>query len=362
MLRVAIVLEDFSIGGAQRVVCELVKNIDQSKVEILVLCTKEREDTAMADSVEKIATVKYANIKGRNLIKNYFKISNILSDFKPDILHAHLTGQLYAVPWGLIHNKPVIITAHTKPEKAFIKKIEWMIRYGIKQKKIFIVAVSKENLGLVKKYFEIDDKRCCYINNGINVNRFYKKNHSHFTFINLARQDENKNQLAIIRCFEKIYRINSNIRLILVGDGPSHQKLSEEINRLKINDVALLPGAVSNVEDYYAISDVYVQSSHREALPMSILEAMAAGLPIISTDVGGIRDVVKGNGILVEETNDDALYYAMKKIYDSSARVISEMQKESLLLSENYSSKKMVASYMNLYIQIRTEKNDSYKK
>lgn len=117
-----------------------------------------------------------------------------------------------------------------------------------------------------------------------------------------------------------------------------------------------MPGEVSNVEDYYAISDVYVQSSHREALPMSILEAMAAGLPIISTDVGGIRDVVKGNGILVEEANDDALYYAMKKIYDSSEKVISEIQKESFLLSESYSSKKMAVSYMNLYIQALAER------
>lgn len=360
MLRVAILLGDFSIGGAQRVVCELVKNIDQSKVEILVLCTKERDDTAMADSVEKIATVKYANIKGRNLIINYFKISKILADFKPDILHAHLLGQLYAVPWGLIHNKPVIITAHTKPEKAFIKKIEWMIRFGIKQKKIFIVAVSKENLGLVKKYFEIDDKRCCYINNGIDVNRFYKKNHSHFTFINVARQDENKNQLAIIRCFEKIYRINSNIRLILVGDGPSHQKLSEEVNRLKLNDVALLPGEVSNVEDYYAISDVYVQSSHREALPMSILEAMAAGLPIISTDVGGIRDVVSGNGFLIKDEQVE-LFKAMRLILEKTDNEKNNMGFISKKLSNKYSSKTMGKEYTSLYFELRSKRHDSHK-
>ena len=65
MLKVAIVVEDFSIGGAQRVVSEIVKNIDQHKVQLLVLCLENRKDTEMALAVEKAATVKYLNIRGK---------------------------------------------------------------------------------------------------------------------------------------------------------------------------------------------------------------------------------------------------------------------------------------------------------
>ena len=125
MIRVAIVLEDFSIGGAQRVVSELVQNLNQKNVKLLVLCLKQRDATDLAEEAEKNADVRYLAIKGRNLIKNYLRVSKELKAFKPDVVHAHLVGQLYSVPWGLLHKVPVIITAHTKPEKAFIKKIEW---------------------------------------------------------------------------------------------------------------------------------------------------------------------------------------------------------------------------------------------
>lgn len=348
MIRVAIVLEDFSIGGAQRVVSELVQNLNQKNVKLLVLCLKQRDATDLAEEAEKNADVRYLAIKGRNLIKNYLRVSKELKAFKPDVVHAHLVGQLYSVPWGLLHKVPVIITAHTKPEKAFIKKIEWMISYGVKHKKVWVVAVSEENLRLIKKYFEGSEQQCLCVNNGINTKKFYRADHNLFTFINVARQDENKNQVAIIHAFQRIYKQNKEVHLILVGDGPCHEVLMNEVEKLQLNNAIDLPGAVGNVNDYYAISDVYVQASHREAMPMSILEALAAGLPIISTDVGGLRDVVNENGILVQD-NENALHDAMKRILFCGEGKRQKMKNNSLSLSEDYSSDKMAQRYENIY-------------
>lgn len=356
MLKVAIVLEDFSIGGAQRVVSELVKNFDQKQIQLLVLCLKKRANTDLADEMEKLADVRYLGICGKNLIANYMRVAKELKKFKPDVIHAHLVGQLYSVPYGMLHNIPVIITAHTKPEKAFIKKIESLIKYGVRKKQIWVVSVSEENQTLVKKYFPESEDQCICINNGIDIDSFYRKEHPYFTYINVARQDENKNQVAILRCFKRIYEENKAVRLILVGDGPCHKALAVESDRLGLAAVATLPGAVGNVKDYYAISDVYVQASHREAMPMSVLEALATGLPIVSTNVGGLHDVVKGNGILVDDADEEALYRAMKEMHDSPEIVIGEMREESLLISENYSSKKMAARYMDLYRRVVTEK------
>lgn len=160
MIRVAIVLEDFSIGGAQRVVSELVQHIDAKKVKLLVLCLWERSDTALAEAAEKVADVRYLGIHGKNLIANYFRISKILRSFHPDIVHAHLVGQLYAVPWGLLNHVPVLITAHTKPRKAFIKKIEWLIHYGVNHlldsedlRTIFNSMLGKGELGYDRLLF-----------------------------------------------------------------------------------------------------------------------------------------------------------------------------------------------------------------
>lgn len=349
MLKVAIVLEDFSIGGAQRVVSELVENIDQKQVQLLVLCLLKRADTDLARNTEVKANVKYLNIRGKNLIANYRKVAKELNKFEPDVIHAHLVGQLYSIPYGLIHQKPVLITAHTKPEKAFIKKIEFLIRFGVKKKKVWIVSVSEENQSLVTEYFPSAESQCFCINNGINIGAFYRKEHSVFTYINVARQDENKNQMAILRCFKKIYDETKSVRLILAGDGPCHDSLVRKATDLNLEKAVELPGAIGNVRDYYAISDAYVQSSHREAMPMSVLEALAAGLPVISTNVGGLHDVVKDNGILVNDGDEEALYCAMKKLLDSSDEVLNEMKNKSLSIAENYSSKKMAEQYIEMY-------------
>lgn len=352
LIRVAIVLEDFSIGGAQRVVSELVQHIDAQKVKLLVLCLWERSDTALAEAAEKVADVRYLGIHGKNLIANYFRISKILRSFHPDIVHAHLVGQLYAVPWGLLNHVPVLITAHTKPRKAFIKKIEWLIRYGVNHKKIWIAAVSQENLDLVKDYFPGAEKQCLCINNGINIHSFYRKEHADFTFINVARQDENKNQMAILRAFHCLYLQRNDIKLILAGDGPCHEKLAAEVKKLGLDQVVLLPGKVDQVSDYYAVADVYVQSSHREAMPMSVLEALAAGLPIISTDVGGLHDVVKGNGILCPDYDENALYYAMDVMLNEPEHKRQAQQDMSKNISKMYSSEEMAEKYTLCYKKI----------
>lgn len=359
LIRVAIVLEDFSIGGAQRVVSELVQHIDAQKVKLLVLCLWERSDTALAEAAEKVADVKYLGIHGKNLIANYFRISQILRSFHPDIVHAHLVGQLYAVPWGLLNHVPVLITAHTKPRKAFIKKIEWLIRYGVNHKKIWIAAVSQENLDLVKAYFPGAEKQCLCINNGINIHSFYRKEHADFTFINVARQDENKNQMAILRAFHCLYLQRNDIKLILAGDGPCHEKLAAEVKKLGLDQVVLLPGKVDQVSDYYAVADVYVQSSHREAMPMSVLEALAAGLPIISTDVGGLHDVVKGNGILCPDYDGEAIYQAMKRLLFMSSGERKLMIRGSQNISKNYSSDKMAKRYESVYCEVIENVNKS---
>lgn len=352
MLRVAIMLERFSVGGAQRVVSELVKHIDQSKCELLLICIESRKATQMASEVEKIAQVVYLNVDKMNLAMRIRTVFNCLSEFRPHVINTHLTPQLYAVPWGIMHSTPVIVTAHAKPNRAFIKKIEPLIKWGVRRKKVSIVAVSQENLQLMNAYLPGCKNQCYCINNGVDVDAFPKKEHETFTFINVARQDENKNQAAILRSFVELHNTNDNIRLILLGDGPCHKQLCQLAKELDVQDVVELPGAVSNVADYYAIADVYVQASHREAMPMSILEAMAAGLPIISSDVGGIRDVVTDNGYLYPDDQEQELLRYMRQFTELDDETIQRMSAVSRRNVEPYSSKAMAEKYLKLFQQM----------
>ena len=109
---------------------------------------------------------------------------------------------------------------------------------------------------------------------------------------------------------------------------------------------------VNDVYNYTAESDVFVQASFREALPLSIIEAMASGLGIVATDVGGLRDVVDDNAILVKPGNVGELYQAMKKFYELSSDELKYCKEKSVELSTEFSSSKMAKEYMKLYSEI----------
>ena len=116
---------------------------------------------------------------------------------------------------------------------------------------------------------------------------------------------------AFVAFLEKGY----DARLVMLGKGAEEENLKALAETLGISDRIDYPGFVPNVEDYLANADVFLLSSNYEALPLAVLEAMAAGLPVITTDVGGVCDIVTDNGILLPAGDMDAMVRAMEKLY-----------------------------------------------
>ena len=103
-----------------------------------------------------------------------------------------------------------------------------------------------------------------------------------------------------------------------------------------------------NVEDYLANADVFLLSSDYEALPLALLEAMAAGLPIVATDVGGVRDIVTDNGILIPAGDTAAMVQAMEDLY-LKQDVRARMAVASKHNARAYDVSNTVAGYSELY-------------
>lgn len=349
-VRLTLLLGSFTTGGGQRVVYELLKKIDYTKIEVQVICYEGRANHKIESEIEQFCSVLYLDAKGKITFSKIKKVFAALRATRPDVIHVHLGGMVYAVPWALLHNVPLLITAHTKPEKAFERTVLPLIKWGVYRKKIKIAAVSQENCILMRRFFGIDDDRIVCVNNGIDIERYYSCDHEGFVFINVARQDENKNQAAIIRCFAKIYENNHDSKLLLVGDGPTHEALKQIAVEIGVEGAVDFTGMVLDPVKYYAVSDVYVQASHREAMPMSVLEAMAAKLPIISTDVGGLRDVVKGNGLLISDADENQLYMAMLELIAASDKKRYAMGSESWEIVQGYSSQNMAKKYESIYL------------
>lgn len=351
-IKILLLMNQLGIGGAENMVYNLAKKLIAMEADVQIVCCGSKLNNALESKIESVCNVTYLNLNGRVTFQSYWTVLRELKRQKPDVIHAHLGGVVFAAPLSILLKIPLVITAHTRPDVAFSKKIVPVLKFCMKFTNCKMVAVSKENLLPLKRYFGGCEQKYAYVNNGIDLNRFYRKQHEDFTFINVARQDENKNQIAILKAFTELYGENKKIKLYLVGDGPCHNMLQQEISKLGLDKVVTMPGNVSNVEGYYALADVYVQASHREALPLTTLEAMAAGLPIISTDVGGMKDIVKDNGILIPDNDDNALLCAMKKLLECEDSEVELLEKSSRKIVQDYSSNEMAKKYGEIYSEL----------
>lgn len=350
--KILLLINQLGIGGAENMVYNLAKELTAMNEEASIVCCGSKLNNALEAKAESVCKVTYLNLTGKVTLQSYSTVLKEIKRQSPDVIHAHLGGVVFAAPLSILLKIPLVITAHTRPDVAFPKKIVPVLKFCMKFTNCKMVAVSKENLLPLKKYFGGCKQKYAYVNNGIDLSRFYRKQHEDFTFINVARQDENKNQIAILKAFTELYKENKKIKLYLVGDGPCHKMLEQEISKYGLENVVIMPGNVSNVEDYYALADAYVQASHREALPLTTLEAMASSLPIIATDVGGMKDIVKDNGILIPDNDDNALLCAMKKLLECEDSEVELLEKSSRKIVQDYSSNEMAKKYGEIYSEL----------
>ena len=374
-MNVAIAIDELDMGGAQHVVYELVKHIDCLKYNVTIICTDGNIGSLLETKMLKESHGGYSILflKNRNTIlvntgitivdKIINKIKRAIMDIgiiielydtlkkiTPDIIHAHQHG-IWAAFWAIPHRIPLVTTIHTNPEATFPRETErfifyvtLLLRYNI------LVGISQYNSERIKTYWNLSDTYVRYINNGIEIHTFYTKPHETFAFINVSRQDENKNQSLILRAFARLCRENPKfpMKLYLIGDGVCHTFLKQEAQALEIQNWVEFTGYIPSARDYLSVSDVYISAAHREGLSLSVLEAMAVGLPIIATDVGGVRDLAQENGILIEDDDENSLYAAMRKMRDN--RELREVKsRKSLEMVQAYSASEMARQYSMLY-------------
>ena len=159
-----------------------------------------------------------------------------------------------------------------------------------------------------------------------------------------------KNQLMTIRVVSALHESGYKVELTLLGDGEDREKIQNTIKENKADSYIFTPGSKKNVEDYLRQADLYVSASKTEGLPLSILEAMACGLPVVATDAGGTRDIVKDgiNGFLIEVDNEVGMKEALQQLINNKLlrKTFSVKSRE---IAEQWSAEKCTQGYEILY-------------
>ena len=339
-------------GGAEMMAARLAASLANEQINLEVICLSKEQNTFNEKKIQdKGIKIYYLNKNSGASIKTIFKAWKLLNKIKPDVIHSHISGTIYSIPWVMFHKCKLVHTIHTKPDVEFSKKITNIFKFMLKRKKMILVAVSKENHKIAKEFYKFGDDRIKYVNNPVEIENYYQdqnRNEENVVFINVSRQDPNKNQIMMINAFAEVIKKNNKVRLKLVGDGNQHQNLISRAKELDISEYVDFLGEKSNVEDYLSKADIYLSTSHREGLPLSMLEAMASRLPIISTNVGGIPDLIDGNGILIEDDNVDQLVEAMLSL-SSNTELRKIYGDKSYEIAKNFDSKKCAINYIKIY-------------
>ncbi|MBU0681019.1 MAG: glycosyltransferase [Proteobacteria bacterium] len=320
--RVAHLIYSPQIGGSEMVAAHVCNNLDRSRFEPMVLFMY-RSSGAMPEVLSRLGVPCHSfDMTRLSFLLRPFIVARILNKLQVDVLHVHHIPLYRRVAQGvrLSRVKGVVFTEHAKFSISRTPSLQEACRRAARQVAHF-TTVSED----LKNYFvtqlDIPASAIQVILNGVDIKRFRPVNREKVgqkilpssgggkIMISVGRLTEAKDQVTLLRAMKLLMQKQINLSLVLVGEGELRPLLEKTIRELDLQKAVFLLGNRTDVDALLPHADLFVLSSRREGLPMVLLEAMACQLPVVSTSVGGIPEVVQDgvNGLLVDPENPEAL-------------------------------------------------------
>lgn len=363
--RIAHVVTSLEVGGLERVVVDLIRHLDPRRFESVVYCLVT--DGALAAEIREVARGIFVMHKrpGRAFTLP-LRLAHAFRTRGVDIVHAHNFGPLLygSVAGRLAGNRPVVYTLHG-PEAALRRDYRRLDRFGLVDR---VVAVSDHVREVVLDTTRIDPARVSTIHNGIDVGAYSgggggvreRMRESlglgpgqHAVGV-VARLTHEKAHDRLLDAFAAVAGEREDVRLFLVGDGPLRSALEAKSRALGIAPLVSFLGTRGDVSALLRAFDLFVLPSRIEGLGITLLEAMAAGLGVVASAVGGIPEIVDGEtGRLVPPDDAGALAGAMGWMLDHPAECAAMGGRGRARVESRFSLEAMVAGYERVYDSLR---------
>jgi glycosyltransferase involved in cell wall biosynthesis len=339
-LRVAHVVLSLDPGGLERLVLLLVREGHQLGQQVAVI-TLERPG-ALAAQVEAAgaALVSLAKPPGVRL-GAIGQLRTVLATLRPDVVHTHQIGALfYTGPAAHLAGVPVVV--HTEHGKHFPCRLRtrWLCRLAGRYAARFF-CVSEEIAADVKAYRVAPAGRVHVLPNGIDPAPL--RAHQDLTALRqtlgipaaspvvgtVGRLSEVKQHDLLLRGFARLRNFLEDAHLLVVGDGPLLGSLRELAAMLRLERAVHFVGYQAEPGPYLHIMDVFALTSRSEGMPLAVLEAWAAGVPVVATSVGGLPQMIEEGqtGLLVPSGDEEELANRLGEVltdYDLACRLSAE--------------------------------------
>ncbi len=362
-LVIAHVLSSFGLGGQERVAAELARlQTNAGGHTVLAVSLALPPEGPSAEAFRDAGVVATTIAKGRGFDPSLpLRIAAHFRRERVDVVHTHNPQALiYGAPAARLCGAVAIHTKHgMNPDRA---RRLWLRRLSARWLHAY-VAVSPALATVALKNRECDSSSLHVVSNGVDVARFVPDRLARravraelgipqeaWVVGTVGRLAPEKNQAMIVDSMASL--LGERRHLVIVGDGPERDALRARIDAIGLGRYVHMTGARSDVQRLFAAFDAFTLSSLTEGLPLVMLEAMATGLPVVSTAVGGIPDLVEHGltGLLVDVGDRPGLtrHFARLSMDELLSRRMGEAGRQHVLRS--YSVDRTAKEYGALYV------------
>lgn len=358
-LRVVHITGCLDMGGQEKLLVEFAKHADRDRFELQFVSLGTRG--ILADEIEANGwSVEALDIAPGLHMRLPLRLAKLLRHWQTDVVHTHNDRPLiYCAPAGrLARVAGVIHTKHGRGTYNSRRQI-WLTALSARLVDHF-VCVSEDSARLAREQ-GVPANRICTLHNGIDTRQYaFAGPRLDGPAIIVARLCPDKDIATLLQAVAIVIRTTPAFRLDIAGDGPEMAALRQLASELSITNHVRFVGLTCDVPALLRQARMFVLSSISEGVPLTLLEAMATGLPCVATNVGGIPEVLDDNdGLMVSPRDPHALAAALARMHadDDLAHCLGKNGRRRV--EQDFDIRRMVSRYEQIYQVVCGERADA---
>lgn len=351
-LNIVHVVGQLDMGGMEKLLVEFARHADRERFRLHFLALGNCG--VVAKEIEALGwPVDTMGLKAGLSPRLVVRLARVFRRMRPVVVHSHNTrALLYAGPAARLAGVQRMI--HTRHGQGYGISRREMIAFRLATRMTDrVVCVSRDSASITRTA-GVPPGRIRTLLNGIDVSRFRSTSQAvDGPALAVGRLSPEKDFATLIRAAAIAYGKDKTFRLEIAGDGVCMMELRKLIEELRLEGAVRLLGQVQDIPSLLSRASVFTLSSLTEGIPLTILEAMASGLPIVATRVGGNPEVVADGetGLLVAPGNAEVLASALLEVWRDPAKRRAMGAAGRVRVETHFDVRQMVAAYEKLYAE-----------
>lgn len=360
-MKILHIITSLELGGAEKLLSELIPLQKRTGYDVDLMILSDVNPVFKKDIIERGINVFVSKYNSKKSPMNILDIAKKIQEGNYDIVHTHLVHSQYWTRMARLLDKnrkrKYITTEHSTSNRRrgsiIFKKIDKFIFMGYDK----IVSISDATEKSLKEWIGGSEDRYTVITNGIDLKRFIDAKPIHrdeigideddIFLIMVSRFQKAKNQKGVV---EALNYLPEKYKLIFAGDGILEDEVKNFVKEENLENRIRFLGLRKDIPSLFKGADIIIQFSFFEGFGITAVEGMAAGKPVIASDVPGLAEVVKGAGLLCPVDDSKKLAEIILSLEDKN--FYQEVKEKCLVRSKKFTIENSAEEYLKLYDKI----------